>query len=224
MNIESAHDLQQDLNAAAKQLNDLALARDKLYTDLEQLYSSDSFTDSGRTERENTLRDEYATAKKNVLNNLQNIISDIHAWDNRTTARYAVVDSSEFAASVQIAKSIGTTATKDVVEAVLMLGRNRIQVAALCSILADKCTDEAAKQAIADKIYSPDTYYAEAAHKLKEYLSTDDFQLEKAAGLFRDICCKLTNADTYVDFRTSSFTDGHNSDMSYSTSTPITIE
>lgn len=223
MKIESTHDLQQSMNAAAKTLDDLVSERDKLYSELDQLYSSDSYTKSGRTERENTLRSGYAAAKKSALNRLQDIISDIHEWDNTTTARSTAIDT-EFAVPVQMAVSMGTTATKEVVEAVLMLGNNRIQVAALCSILADKCTDETAKKAIADKIYSADTYYAETASKLNEYLSADDFQLVSAARLFRDMCYKISNAAAYVTFSSSANSDIHRNDAPYSTSTPITVE
>lgn len=47
MRIENANELQQRLNTAWKTLNDLASARDKLYAQLDQIYSSDSYTESG---------------------------------------------------------------------------------------------------------------------------------------------------------------------------------
>lgn len=223
MRIENANELQQRLNTAGETLDELASARDKLYTQLDQIYSSSSYTESGRTEHENKLRSEYAAVKTAALNEFRNIISDVHSWDSTSTIRTAGMDS-EFAAHVQIAASIGTTATKEVAEAVLMLGKSRIQVAALCSILADKCTDENAKKAIADKTYSPDTYYAEAAEKLNEYLSSDDFQLVNVAGLFKDMCYKISNAAVYVSFSTSTIKDADKSGAPYSTSTPVTVE
>lgn len=223
MRIENANELQQRLNTAGETLDELASARDKLYTQLDQIYSSSSYTESGRTEHENKLRSEYAAVKTTALNEFRNIISDIHKWDNTSTVR-SIAIGTEFAVPVQIAVSIGTTATKEVVESVLMLGNNRIQVAALCSILADKCTDESAKKVIADKTYSADIYYAEASDKITEYLSSDDFQLVSVANLFRDICYKLSNAATHVVFSTSANNDVTKSGAPYSTSTPVKVE
>ncbi len=223
MRIENTNDLQHSFDIAAEQLNGLVSARDTLYEELNKLYTNEGYTDSGRTEHEAKLRSTFENSKKSVLAELQSILEDIHTWDvKRTRIRSAMLDETDFKSAVQIAASIGTTATKEVVEAVILLGRNRIQTAALCSILADKCNNEAAKQAVSDKVYSPDTYYAEAASKLNEYISDDDYRLEDVAGLFRDVCYKVSDAATYVVYNVAEFTDEAEPDTPYGTSTPIT--
>lgn len=208
MRIENTNNLQHSFDTAAEQLNGLVSARDTLYEKLNKLYTNESYTDSDRTEHEAKLRSTFANTKKSVLAELQSILEDIHSWDvKRTRVRSAMLDETDFKSALQIAASIGTTATREVVEAVILLGKNRTQTAALCSILADKCTDEAAKQAISDKVYSPDTYYAEAARKLTKYISDDDYRLEDVAGLFRDVCYKVNDAETFVVFNVAAFTD-----------------
>ncbi|MBE6901641.1 MAG: hypothetical protein E7478_04145 [Ruminococcaceae bacterium] len=225
MTITRKIDLQPEFNTVAAIIIDLVAARNAVYEDIDELYASGNYTSDGRERREKSLRTEYANKKRLALTSIQEFIKAVHQWDlHRSPTENADFSDQFFSRLVHTASSIGKTAHKIVVAEIIKEANSKAQTFAICSILADRCKDKDVLQLINDKVYSIETYYDEALKRANACLSNDDYKLCELAALIYDMRYKLVHGDLLIDLNIPDFTDEHEADLPYATSTAIEID